>query len=70
MTINWKLISYLMAFLAGVEWGRERGFLSLVLAAVGLVSYWYIKNGHLSCEHEDDTACGLDMNDPAIGNHP
>jgi hypothetical protein len=53
MTINWKLVSYLMAFLAGIEWGRHREFLSLVLSAMGLVSYWYVKHGELSSDRED-----------------
>ena len=45
LSYNWKLISYLMAFLAGVEWGREHPWLCLALVGMGVVSYWFIKHG-------------------------
>lgn len=53
MTINWKLISYLMAFLAGIERGRDHDFLCLLLCMASFVSYWYIKHGTLSSDREE-----------------
>lgn len=54
MIINWKLISYLMAFLAGIEWGREHPWLCIALVGAGILSYWFIQHGTLSSDAEEE----------------